>query len=222
MISSINATQTLKRNYNSQPAVTNSTSPVALSPQTFPVYQAPIYYYPPMPPQFNPYRQGIEFAHGVDSQMSTCASLENNIKEINAHPEKIKEELKNNTEYLKLQNSKYFSTEEGKNALTLKIKDLKAGILQSEIDYRLNRGFGIAPNLNYLSEAASKLNITKCLYNVNRVLENDKISENTKNFVIQKMSNTTYQVENLEPLDNMDKNNIQALDLKLTFIPMYL
>ena len=64
--------------------------------------------------------------------------------------------------------------------------------------------------------------IKKCLKNLNTVLENEKISPNIKNYTVSNAGNLRFQIIALNPLEKIDKNDINKIENTITNPQTYL
>ena len=115
----------------------------------------------------------------------------------------IYEEYKENPEFVKLQNSEYFRNDtQGTEKLINLIKDLETAKNRSIISkYYINFFDG------GIEKEKANSNITKCLYNINKVLTDPRISQQVKAYTLIHANNLRFQILALDNLDRILAGN---------------
>jgi hypothetical protein len=129
------------------------------------------------------------------------------------NPLNIQNEYKDNPEYKKLRKSEYFNTPNGEFNLINIITNLE----YSKNNAVINNYY--YPKVFFdggMSKKTEEADIEKCLKNINTVLENEKISPNIKNYAVANAGNLRFQITALDPVEKIDKNDINKIENAIT------
>ena len=135
------------------------------------------------------------------------------------NPANIINQYKNNPEYQKLNQHPYFNSEIGRINLINIITNL---------EYAKNRAIvcNFYQPIGYFDGGISKqtenADITECLGNINKLLDNDKISKDIKNYAISNSWNMRYQLTALNAINNIHPDDTENLEKALTNRTTYL
>ena len=178
-------------------------------------YYIPQYYIPQIQ-VCNPMSQNTRYI-----QPTVPSKIENAQKRLFyiTNPLNIQNEYKDDTEYKKLLKNEYFNTANGELNLINIITNLEYSKNRTTLDnYYYQKGFfdgGIGKKME-------ETDIKKCLKNLNTVLENEKISPNIKNYTVSNAGNLRFQIIALNPLEKIDKNDINKIENTITNPQTYL
>lgn len=155
------------------------------------------------------------------SNMQSCPDAEvleasNNITKLTSNNKFLYEEYKNNPEFKHLQNSQYFNNPEGTENILNMIRDLEISKNQAKINNCYGRSFNYS-----LSKKIENLNITKCLYNINKIIYDDRINKQIKDYTIINANSPRFQILILDSVDNLlGGNDINKIE-KTIISPLY-
>jgi len=140
---------------------------------------------------------------------SEVYTAQNNIENLKSGRRNLYEEYRENPEFVKLQKSEYFLNDKlGTENLINLVKDLEIAKNSSVISSYANNVFD-----GGLEKRKANIDITKCLYNINKVIFDERISKTAKDYTMMNANNLRFHILALDSLDRiLAGNNIQKIE----------